>query len=317
MKSLLPLVLIACGPKATTPPAAASPAPVVEQAAQPEPVGGPWSHELYADHALVGRIWRASDGAFVDEATLIAALRDAEFRLLGEKHDNIDHHRLQARMIEALQPTGVAFEQIDDGDPVGEPTSAAELAESVAWSESGWPEFSMYEPVFSATLAAGAQVLPAHPTRDQLMGSARAGLESLGEAAEDLPLDRELDEAQNGSLEQEIVDSHCGHADPNTVHMMIGMQRLKDAWMARALVRHGAGAVLVAGNGHTRADRGVPHYLDGGAVTLAFREVDRDEDDPAAYEEPADFVWFTPRVEDVDPCEKFRESLQQMGHTDE
>ena len=44
------------------------------------------------------------------------------------------------------------------------------------------------------------------------------------------------------------------------------------------------------------------------------REVDYEQTDPAEYEtlETADFVWFTPRVDDVDPCEAFREALENM-----
>ena len=59
--------------------------------------------------------------------------------------------------------------------------------------------------------------------------------------------DRELSEDQRADLSAEVVEAHCGHADEHTVKMMIGLQVLKDAWMARALTRHGKGAVLVAG----------------------------------------------------------------------
>jgi uncharacterized iron-regulated protein len=278
--------------------------------------GAPWSHLLRADHPLVGLIWSVQAGAFVPEEVLLGALREADWRLLGEKHDNADHHRLQARMIAALGPPAVAFEQLDDGDAIGTPTDAAALAEAVAWEESGWPDFAIYAPVFAATLGAGARVLPAHPTREQLMGAGRGGIEVLGEAAKGLRLDVRLPEGEEAELEAEIVASHCGHADERTVEMMLGMQRLKDAWMARALERAGRGAVLVAGTGHTRRDRGVPIYLDGSVVTVTLREVEQGVEEVAGYEEigeETDFVWFTPRVDEVDPCERYREALEGMG----
>lgn len=277
--------------------------------------GAPWTHPLRADHPLVGRIWSVEAGAFVPEEALVAALREADWRLLGEKHDNADHHRLQARLIAALAPPAVAFEQLDDGDPIGAPVDPAALAEAVAWAQSGWPDFGIYAPVFAATLGAGARVLPAHPTREQLMGAARAGIEVLGEAAAGLKLDVRLPEGEQAELEAEIVASHCGHADERTVGMMVGMQRLKDAWMARALERAGKGTVLVAGTGHTRRDRGVPIYLDGSVVTVTLREVEQGTDEVAGYEaisSEADFVWFTPRVDEVDPCERYREALEGM-----
>jgi uncharacterized iron-regulated protein len=279
------------------------------------PAGGPWSHALRAEHRLVGRIWSVESRAFVSEEVLVEALRAADWRLLGEKHDNADHHRLQARLIAALAPPAVAFEQLDDGDPIGAPEDPAALAEAVSWEESGWPEFAIYEPVFAATLGAGARVVPAHPTREQLMGAGRGGLEVLGDAAEGLRLDVSLSDGETAELEAEIVASHCGHADGRMVAMMVGMQRLKDAWMARALGRAGAGTVLVAGNGHTRKDRGVPVYLDGKVVTVALLEVEAGVEEVTGYEaigEAADFVWFTPRVDEVDPCERYREALEGM-----
>jgi hypothetical protein len=67
----------------------------------------------------------------------------------------------------------------------------------------------------------------------------------------------------------------------------------------------GPRAALIAGNGHTRSDRGVPWYLDGGARVVAFVEVRDGEAEPRAYEAPADYVWFVPRVDDADPCAAF------------
>ena len=49
----------------------------------------------------------------------------------------------------------------------------------------------------------------------------------------------------------------------------------------------------------------------------AFLEVKEGLTAPAAYAEhwdaaslPFDYVWFTPRIDDVDPCEKFKKSLE-------
>ena len=61
---------------------------------------------------------------------------------------------------------------------------------------------------------------------------------------------------------------------------------------------------------------------DIGLVTVGLVEVVKDEFEPAAYAAgygermPFDFVWFTPRVDDKDPCEAFAEQLQRMreGH---
>jgi hypothetical protein len=108
---------------------------------------------------------------------------------------------------------------------------------------------------------------------------------------------------------------------------MIAVQRARDATLADALLASGGGdgAVLIAGAGHVRRDRGAPLYLARRApeqrvLALAFSEVPRgaaETDDPgrraAELGSAFDLVWFTPRVDDEDPCERFREQLQQLG----
>src|SRR3546814_15978490 len=74
------------------------------------------------------------------------------------------------------------------------------------------------------------------------------------------------------------------------------------------------GAVLIAGSGHVREDRAVPWHLGGrgggDALTLALVEVAAGSlaaRDSAAFDRTLfDFVWFTPRVDEDDPCEPLR-----------
>jgi uncharacterized iron-regulated protein len=97
-------------------------------------------------------------------------------------------------------------------------------------------------------------------------------------------------------------------------------QHARDAQMAQVLLREGAkdGAVLIAGAGHARLDRGVPYYLkleapESSAVSVAFIEVESERTAPATYvaERGAfDYIWFTPRVTDEDPCAAFAPKSQ-------
>jgi uncharacterized iron-regulated protein len=289
----------------------------------PQPVeivreGGPWQTTVYADHPLVGRIWSMSRSEYVTQDEVVSDLRAVAFVLLGEKHDNPDHHRLQGGLVQALAPAAVAFEMLDHTDPVEQGTDPASLAAAVKWADSGWPPFEVYEPVFAATYTVGADVIAAHPTREEVRQAMNSGLESLpATATAGLQLDKPLQEAHRAELAAEIVASHCGHAPQEMQDMMIRAQILKDAWMARAMgqarqSRPGT-VVLIAGGGHTRRDRGVPHYLADSARTVLLTEVVAGQEDPAAYDEGADYLWFTPRVDDVDPCEKYREQLHQMS----
>ena len=61
-----------------------------------------------------------------------------------------------------------------------------------------------------------------------------------------------------------------------------------------------------------RRDFGVPRLLPAGDVaSLAFLEVTPGTTAPPGGM-PYDYVWYTPRVDDRDPCERFRKPLEQM-----
>ena len=84
-------------------------------------------------------------------------------------------------------------------------------------------------------------------------------------------------------------------------------------------------AIVVAGAGHVRNDYGIPVYLrakapDKRVISIAFVEVDKQKTEPQSYalaypdgRLPFDYVWFTPRVDDEDPCEKFKSQFDRMN----
>ncbi|MFQ5521385.1 MAG: ChaN family lipoprotein, partial [Candidatus Methylomirabilia bacterium] len=119
---------------------------------------GAWQTRLGRDHALTGRIWDVSAASFVDGRTLVSRLARGRFVLLGEKHDNPDHHVLQARLLRALIAVGrrpaVGFEMFNTDDApaiathlASAPTDAAGLGEAVGWDERGWPDWATYQPI--------------------------------------------------------------------------------------------------------------------------------------------------------------------------
>ncbi|MFP2908704.1 ChaN family lipoprotein, partial [Pyxidicoccus sp. 3LFB2] len=81
------------------------------------PLQGGWTSPLHRDHPLTGRIWDVKGNRFVDEAELLRALAGARFVVLGERHDQGDHHQLQAKLVRALASSGrkpaLAFEMLD------------------------------------------------------------------------------------------------------------------------------------------------------------------------------------------------------------
>ena len=300
----------------------------------------PWRHQLSRDHALVGRIWEVAGGRFIAEAEVVRRLTAAEYVMLGEKHDNLDHHRLQARMLRAMVAAGrrpaTGFEMLtsDQAEALAahleaRPGDAQGIAEAVAWGMSGWPDWESYRPIAQAALDGGLALVAAGLPRALSRRMVTDGLGVLEpERRARLGLEAPLAAATAKAMAEELRRAHCNELPEELIPGMVMVQRARDAVMADNLVRaaeadagDGAaadGGVLITGNGHARGDRGVPAAiarLRPGArrFSLAFLEVEPGLDDISAYAAaygagalPFDAVWFTPRVDDEDPCERLR-----------
>jgi uncharacterized iron-regulated protein len=302
------------------------------------PSGEPWQAPLGQDHPLVGRIWDVAAGEFIDSAALVDRLRRGRFVLLGEKHDNPDHHRLQAWLLRALIAGGrrpaVGFEMFTVADApaiarqlAADPIDAAGLAEAVNWQRSGWPAWTMYQPIAEAALEAKLPIIATNLAPDTARSLGQSGAAALDAAfAARHSLDRPLPPDIQAAMAEEIREAHCGYASEVQASSMLLVQRARDAQMADNLAAAGQqdGAVLIAGGGHVRRDYGIPSYLanstpEASVISVAFLEVSRDRLDPTAYAPrsgrptlPFDYVWFTPRVDDDDPCAAFAEHLKKL-----
>ncbi len=127
-------------------------------------------------------------------------------------------------------------------------------------------------------------------------------------------------------MADEIRNSHCGYAPEERLKTMVTIQRARDARMADRMIAAARpdGLVLVVGAGHARIDYGIPMYLRTNAreqtlVSLAFLEVQGGKTVPEAYAVgfardmlPFDYVWFTPRRANLDPCEEFKNQLKRL-----
>jgi uncharacterized iron-regulated protein len=276
-----------------------------------------FTSQLGGQHVLLGQVYRGQER--VTREVLFSALEHARYLVLGETHDNRDHHQLQAQLVQrflAAQPgAAVAFEMLDEDDASAlSAQTPSELERRVDWANSGWPDFALYQPIFEAALNARARVVAAHPSTEHV----RASMQGVPEAdARELHIDTPLPETQVKAQHDEIREAHCGHGNDQMLTAMQRAQVYKDAFMAHAIAQTHVPTVLVAGRGHARNDRAVPYFLDraaaGDTLSIAFIEVDDRREDPSAYDTEAfDYVIYTPRASDEDPCEKFRKQLEQM-----
>lgn len=287
-----------------------------------------WLSTQHRDHVLAGKLWDARAGAFLDLAALEKAATVADVLLLGEVHDNLDHHAMQARLVRAVGAAGrkpvLAFEMLDQSEQVAVDAALARgeadadaIAAAVDWTKRGWGPFARYRPIFEAGLAARMPIRAANLPRSVIAAAVGSGLEVLPEPVR-ARIERQgpLTEAARLALRKEMLDSHCGALPEQALDPMVLAQRARDAAMAERLDAAGdRGAILIAGTGHVRTDRGVPAYLDRASRTVlsvAMVEVLPGLDEPGAYAStfnaqalPADIVVFTPAAEREDPCEEF------------
>jgi uncharacterized iron-regulated protein len=293
---------------------------------------------LEVNHTLTGKIWAVTNGQFVDYDDLITAASKSTFVLLGEKHDNPDHHIHQTSILRSLIKAGrrpaVAFEMLNWDQETSlnaflksNPMDASGLGEAVQWQDTGWPAWDMYAPIANTAFAAGSPIIAANFPRNWSRKLARQGFEALpADIFARSKLDVPLSQEQTGRLEDDLFMSHCKMMPKAHLGSVIKVQRARDAVLADALIQSledRTSAVLIAGSGHVRSDRAVPRYLrlrlPGTKITsVAFIEVQEDAQVPDDYAEqygdsfPFDYVWFTARLENIDPCEKFKAQLQNM-----
>jgi uncharacterized iron-regulated protein len=261
---------------------------------------------------VAGSIWDTRAKTYVSTEVVQRAARESNFVLLGEIHDNLEHHRLQRELLVHVLATGrrpaLVMEQLDrEFQPAleAERARAGHTADTVLdagkFSRRGWG-IENYRPLVELALQYELPIVAANVSRNDaraiVRDPARAALPPVARLVED-------------ALGADIDRSHCGETpEPALRAGMVAAQRARDVAMAQALQKEAErGAVLIAGGGHVRVDRGAPLYLGQRPLVIAFVEVDASRrsikeylDDQYATVRSYDFVWFTERAARADPC---------------
>ena len=136
----------------------------------------------------------------------------ADVVFLGELHDNPGHHRRQAEYVAELTPTALVFEMLTQAqaDLVTPELVADEAALEAAlgWNDSGWPDFTMYYPIFAA--APEAAYFGAAVPRDLARAAMAEGMASVFRGdAELYGLTADLPEDQQAEREALQLAAHC------------------------------------------------------------------------------------------------------------
>ncbi len=279
-----------------------------------------WQSSLHVDHPLVGTIWDSKREQFIESEELLLRLEGASYLLLGEKHDNPDHHALQLAVfdyfIQRQKISGVSFEMMDsEQQPLLNGLSTRQLKdlnainEYLQWDNDGW-DWAYYGPLLRAVITAGVDISAANISNEKMMQvyaePASAEIEGI------------LNPDTMTALEKDIDESHCGMLPASQFPAMVRVQQARDYAMAQSLAEAFPTTmqILIAGNYHIRHDLGVPNYLlheqpglnKEQIVSVAFMEVDLVSFDPAEYLQQFgtvkayDYIWFTPAISDEDYC---------------
>lgn len=241
------------------------------------------------------------------------AMAGAEVVFLGEIHDNPHHHKAQARYVSAIKPKALVLEMLTPAQVAAARDVArgdqAALAAAFDWKKSGWPDFAMYFEVLNAHPEAalyGAAVPRSETRKAMKMGVAQwFGTEDAARFG----LNRPLDKDQQAAREEYQFKAHCDAMPKQMMAIMVDLQRLRDASLARATLRAlnetGGPVAVITGNGHAREDWGAPVALltaRPGLRLFTLGQVEENHPPQGRF----DLVISAPTVDRKDPCAAFR-----------
>ena len=266
-----------------------------------------WQSPREREHARVGQIIDLRSGAQVTLEQLLAELASAPIVLLGEKHDNPDHHALQLWLLQALETRrthgAVVMEMltVDQQETVTEVQKQvrsgvvpADLPSALSW-HTGW-DWQQYGDLVAHILKQPYPLLAGNLNRDALMGIYRhpPKLEGIESTRADV----------TGRLSEQIRESHCNKLPESQLPAMLAVQQQRDRTMAQVVLAAAKPVLLIAGAYHARYDLGVPLHLRDlqGADEMQQRVLIFAEADQDIAAESADFVWYTPAVAEQDYC---------------
>jgi uncharacterized iron-regulated protein len=198
---------------------------------------------------------------------MLEDLASANVVYIGETHDLVRHHQMQAQIIEDLGKRGIklvlGLEQMESfGQQALDRYARGEidfntLADETAWA-TRWPGYRLYESLLEAARRHGARILALNARKETIAGVFQSGgVERLdAERRKELPAAMQLDDPAYAKLLDLQLMVHMA-ANPERLRAMREAQIARDEHMAETLatyLRSDEGrartAVVVCGGGH-------------------------------------------------------------------
>jgi uncharacterized iron-regulated protein len=268
-----------------------------------------WQSPEGLQHPELGQIVELRTGAQLTPAQLLERLAVAPKVLVGERHDNPDHHALQLWLLRALaaqRPQGslllemltpdqqVKVDQVRAAIATGQ--APQDMLDALAW-QPGWA-WSLYGPLVQHALRQPYPLLAANLERREIMQIYTQVPQLQGQASTAQPV-RE-------ALLKQIRQSHCNLLPESQLPAMLAVQQQRDRRMAEALIAAPEPSLLFAGAFHARRELGVPLHLQDLGAAKGVQVLILAEVGSQITAASADFVWYTPAQPEQDHCAKLR-----------
>ena len=260
---------------------------------------------------VVGEIRDLRSGQTLTAEELIERLVRPSRLIVGEQHDNRDHHELQLWLLQSLgqrRPQGSLLlemltpKQQPNVDQVRHAAApSTDLPAALAWQD-GW-DWNFYGPIIRFALTQPYPLLAANLDDSEIRAVYRQPPALNGV--------RSNAASVKARLFEQISDSHCGLLPKSQMPAMLAVQQQRDRRMAERLLAAPTPALLLAGAWHARKDVGVPlHVLDLGA-SQAPTVLMLAEQGAEVTVAMADYVWYTPATPAQDYCAQMRKQFGQ------
>jgi uncharacterized iron-regulated protein len=286
-----------------------------------------WAEKAIAKSEPI--IFSLSSFKSLSRGTLVAQISKKDVIILGEVHDNVEHHRIHGQLLNEINDfrklandgkkdqvkISIVVEHLPAGNTVQFNSPLEKSLINAGFNPQSWA-WPTHEPLFSAIPSSGLALKGGSL-------SASAGKEIFSSNGASAPANvkllmerSSLSEASQKILFKEIQDGHCGLFPEDKIPPMAQVQRARDASLAYEAAQY-VPSILIVGNGHAWNDIGVPQVIRANYPNTSLASVIFIEDggisDPQKLllkakqlSKKADYVWFTSTVDRKDPCEKLR-----------
>lgn len=253
-----------------------------------------------------GTIFSAQLGAPVSLGELMQDLESCRITYVGEKHTNIEHHKIQLQIIQSVYGNNpnmvVGMEMFDHTyQEVLDSWSAGKLDEEtflrkVHWYANWRFDYALYRDILNFIKENQIRVVALNIPSDITKKIRVGGVENLrNEEKKHLPENIDLSYAAHRDYVQKVFEDHQSHFRGNVkFEDFYAAQTVWEDIMAERIAKNLADSAMVvlAGNGHIQFKYGIPDRANK-QTGVSFRTIYLAPIGSEIKRDIADYIWVT------------------------